>query len=365
MEPSQDSVNEVNQSAAQPVVPTVAPANVAPVSSSAGNSKKKWLFALALALPLLVVGGAGAYYGVVLPNKPENVLKMAVVNSLSEENVAMNGTFDMESADKASTKQSVPATSITFNIGRNEDKTFAGTMNVAMSGVKIDADMRYIGENLYVKLGDLSTVASLADGYMAGASTILTKIQNQWVEADKTLLKQANVACFLESKTELTDADFKALNAAYDKNKFAEIKTTAKDTVNGKSATKFELLLDDNRMADFYKNDIMKLESVKKLQDCGGDKVDTAQLDKLKDNDKTLLTVWIADKKIVKLASSSTKQDADKSNLKGSLSAVIDYKKTEVAKPTGAKPLMTLVSEIQQSSGALASPSTVQPATRQ
>ena len=354
--------NEVSVTTGQPSAPEpvqqtpILPAFMTPIPqvydtqpvSPPKKSAKKLLIALAIALPVFFASAAAAaYVGVVIPNQPENVLKAAVANAFLEDNLNAKGTLDLEPADPKK-QASITATSINFDIKNNATNNFmSAKFDMAMSGVKFNADTRYVDETAYLKLGDLSTVSMLADSYMPGASTMLKSVENQWIEFDKTLLKQAGAACYIENSLRVTESDLKQLAAAYDTAPFFTIKKVTSEAVNGQDAKKFELEMDDDKMADFMKTHVAKIPSAKKMLDCAKNQTDDA-LESLKDGDVTPMTLWIGDdKKIIKFVSVSTKQDADKENLKGSIEAYFSYDEVKVSKPASSKPAMQLFGELQ------------------
>src|SRR5262245_9196840 len=93
-----------SETAMPPQSGPTAPGQLPPVSNYASNTplplppKKGGKFKkVALVLgAVLIVGGASAaaYVGVILPNKPENVLKQALVNSSQETQVSYKGTVE-------------------------------------------------------------------------------------------------------------------------------------------------------------------------------------------------------------------------------------------------------------------------------
>lgn len=330
------------QSTLQGAVPTQpTPVNTYPDNASQTGGGKKWIIATAIAVPLVLLASAAAYIGVVLPNKPENVLKLALVSTMKAENISTKGTVDVDSDGTA--------VSVGFDLrNNNTKKLLAGQMDIAVSGVKVNAELRYVDQNAYLKLGDLKTVGQLAEGFAPGTSSTLEKLSNQWIEFDKTLLKQAGIACYLENSVTLSDADIKQLNTAYDKAPFMTIKQVSGDTIDGARAKKFELEMDNKKAIDFSQNTVAKLDSFKKLESCAKGQTDKLAAEATKDTSKTPLTVWVGSGKIVKVASKFAGKSTDDKTVNGSISMTLDYKTVTVDKPTGAIPAMDLMTQIQQ-----------------
>jgi hypothetical protein len=330
-------------------VSATAPAPTASTTSRFGFLKSKKAKIVAIIVAVLVVlgaGSAGAYFGIIVPNKPENVLKSAIANTLKERQISYDGTVDVQAVD-TSKAGATPATSVTFKGGSDLDKNATkAELAVTVSGVKVQGEIRYVDQTGYVKLGDLTAIKNLATAYSPDAASAISKVENQWIEIDKTLVKQAKADCVLDTKLMLSDADVKMLSDAYTKTPFTTIKSTSSDPVNGKAATKFELAIDDNKLGDYAKN-FDNVSLVKQLKSCSPQVSDKANYNDLKDNDTTPLTVWVdkGSKRIVKIAGHTTDQDEKKNNTKGTASVTLSYGPVTVDKPANAKPIMTLISE--------------------
>jgi len=357
-EPTEPEKPTVIPAAASPVTGAPAPpeptAPATPMMVSAsqmakGKSGKKWrLFAfVGLGLAVLLGGSAAAYYGIIVPNRPENVLKQAFINTLQERQITFDGKASFESTEE---NTFIKAADITAKGQTDSDKKASqAEVQVTVSGVKLPFEMRYVDKNLYFRIGDLSTIKGLIAGfdpeYANSLDPVLGKISNQWVEIDNTLLKQAKADCVLDTSFSLTKEDIQLLSDAYDKQPFATIQKSSSDTVNGKTALKYELELDDNKGAEFAKG-LKDTSLFKKLQECSNssESFDTKEL---ADNDKTPLTLWIdkGTKRIVKLSGHTTPQDEQKDHTKGTIEVILGYGGVNITKPDNAKPLMEVFSE--------------------
>ena len=309
---------------------------------------KKWLLVVAVVIPLVFASVAAGYVGVIVPNRPENLLKVAIANTLLEENVNAEGTIDFESIDPTNAN-TVSATSVNFDVKSNtSQKKISAKFDLAISGVKFDAEARYVDQAAYLKLGDLTTVSQVADSYMPGVAGLIGDLSNQWIEFDKTLLKQAGVACYAENLSVVSEADLKTIAEAYDKTPFITIEKVSADTVNGQSAKKFELKIDDNKAVDFWSNNVAKLSSIKKMQNCSTNQDSGIEIKDLKDGDNSPMTIWVSNnKRIVKISAASTVQDIKKQNIKGDLTAIFSYGNVTVDAPKDAKPAMQFLGEMQ------------------
>ncbi len=330
----------------------------------AKKSRKKLAVALTVvgAAAVLLGGAAAAYVGLIVPNKPENVLSQALKNTLLEKNFTTDGALELQAADN-SKDDAMPAMKAVFKSKSSvSDKTSALDMKLTASGVEIPVEARYIDKNLYFKVGDLSTLKPIVRPYaavfMGGDSGVADKmvddvaqlVSNQWVLVDSTVLDSSDITCAVDSLS-LTEQDIQLLQDAYSKNPFATIKNHADDTVSGKSAIKYELAIDDNKTAKYIDGlPVDNLSFMKALSKCGdmakSDKLNTSEL---ADDDITPLKVWVdkANKRIVKIAGESTVKDAQNSNTKGSFEATISYGTVSVDKPANAKPVLQLFDELQ------------------
>ncbi len=341
--------NTTEQAPPAPVVSVSEPASVAQPAdlSKKKISNKVKLLALILIVVIVLFGAsAGAYFGVIVPSKPENVLKAAVANTLKEKQISYDGSVEVQAVDDKKSGAMKP-TSLTFKGATDVDKNASkAEISATTVGIKIQGEVRYVDQTAFVKLGDLGPIKTMAATYLPDSASLIAKVENQWIEIDKTLLKAAKADCVLNTKLTASDDDIKLLSDAYGKNQFATIKSTTSDRVNGKSATKLELELDDNKMVDYAKN-LSNLSFVKQIKGCGDSVSDSIDTSELKDNDITPLTVWIdkGSKRFVKFASHSTDQDAKKENIKGSGSVTLSYGPVSIDKPQNAKPLMTLIAE--------------------
>lgn len=314
--------------------------------ASPSRFSKKPILLVALIVFVLGIGSAAAYFGVVAPNKPENVLKAAIQNSLQEKQASFEGSIDV--------KDSSSSAKIKFSGAVDQTaKTSQVKVDATLSGVSASVEARYIDKNLYFKLGDLSNLAKLAGSYSpeigTAAKTISDSLSNQWLEVDSTLLDQLGGSCVLDANSQFTDTDIKLLESQYSKHQFSTIKSSGTDTVNGQKATKYELSLDDDKMAAYLK-DLGGLSMIKALKACDtGLNADSSTFSSLADHDQTPLTVWVdGSKHIVKLGVNSTAKDA-KSGVSGTGSVTLKYDKVSVSKPSGAKPAMDVLNDLQSS----------------
>lgn len=348
----------------QPIQPTATPTATvssfgAPVTSSnmPNNKKRKLPIILAVVAMVIVVlgGSAAAYFGVVVPNKPENVLKTAFRNTLEQKNVT--AAVKAEGKDKDSPAYKIEST---IKGTLNEPRGSAATIKVTVTGVTISAEVRLVNDELYIKVGDLSNITNLlgaaAPQYDSLVKSLNSKLTEQWIVLDSTILKEAGLSCALKIDSVVTDADFTLMEDLYKKSPFITIDSSSQDTVDGRAATKYELTLDPNK-ADKFGEGLKDLSLVKKANACNkqsdkkaaGDEDITNSLDSLsKENDSPAkFTVWVdKGKKLITKVSIETSAEEEKKGISGSMTVGMSYETVTVAKPENAKPFLTVLTEI-------------------
>lgn len=346
--------------APEPVTPTVQASDNAAVTSGAveptpaASGKKRRLpkAVLLVAALVVVLGGAAsaAYFGYVVPNKPENVLKTAFENTLAQRNISSVTSFETSPTSSSGGL----AVKVDAKTASNLDSKAADVnLNLTMTGINLPVELRLVDQNLYIKAGDLSTISSLVETFAPGAGSAVKSLagslSNKWIEVDSTLLKQAGATCVLDSAWTVNKTDVTLLENMYQTNQFITIKSHVSDSVNGKAAEKYELAMNDNKFASYAKN-LSQLSALKDMQKCGGSKYKQPDTSSLADGDTTPITVWVdsSTKRIVKLSTHSTSQDNTKSHFQGTLTSTLSYDPVTVAAPTGAEPALQVITDLEK-----------------
>jgi hypothetical protein len=318
-------------------------------------SKRSWkksaLIGAALVIALAAIS-AVTYAQVIVPNKPENVLMSALENSAQAQQVSYKGLVEVESGSTA-IKVGV--------VGAQDNAKSASdvTLNVTATGVTLPIEARLVDKNVYVKVGDLSTITTLMGAFGGSEASGLVKtlnqqVANKWISVDSTLLRTAGVSCFTDTKFAVTAADAKLLEEQYKAHPFALIQSSSSDIVNGKKVQKYEISIDDDKAAK-YSDSLSSLSLVKALNSCDKNSTKATPMP-TGDHDKTPLTVWVdkGNKRIVQIASVSTAADAKKGT-KGSGKISFDYAPVSITAPTSSVPLLEVVGNLQKSLGGAAS----------
>jgi hypothetical protein len=300
------------------------------------RSLKPLLIAL---VAVLIIGGgsAAAYFGVIVPNKPANVLKTAFINSIQQTQVSTSGTAETTGFKAAFTTAANTST-----------KSVDVTLNLTFSGATFPVEGRLIGHNFYFKVGDLTTITSLLQAYSPNAGTIAqtlnSQVANKWIVVDSTIIdQQPSLKCVLDTSWTLNKADINLLESQYGQHAFTTIQSTSSDTVNGKSAEKFVLSLDDNKSTDFAKG-LNNLSIIKALNSCSGSSAGATSLIAPSDHKTTPLTVWVdkGTKRIVQIGAS---------NKNGSTTIKLSYAPVSITAPSNPEPVLQLLGALESATG--------------
>ena len=300
----------------------------------------KKLVVIALAFILLFGGGAAAYYGVILPNKPANVLKKAVENTLG----TTQTHFEVRILTEGNSGGVVASDTLIRGQGDINAKLFQAEIETTISGVKVTGEIRMVGQSLFVKVGDLTTVLNLVNLNVPELEPIINavveKISDQWIEIDNTLLKQSVQSvpgsnCSSSPSLSLSQEDISGILDQYKNSPFMAINGSSEDSVNGSAATKFEVEIDHAKAVNYL--DSLSVGPFKALNDCQNVTESSTV------SGKTPITLWVDknSKRITKLAL-KTQEDG----LSISAELTLKYEPISISKPEGAKPLMELIGEI-------------------
>lgn len=337
-----------------PVVMTSdTPASVPEAPKKSGHRKLLISFLIALLAVVLIGGGsAAAYFGVVVPNKPENVLMKSVLTTLQQKQSTYNGTFEIHPASGSGT-----AVKATFNGSADlASKAADMTVNLTVSGVDLTVNARYVNKDLYFKVGDLKTISSLLSGidpsYGPLVAQLNNTVSNKWIKVDSTLIgSSAEASCVLNANFALNNKDIDTIKAQYKAHPFVTIVSSSADTLNGKNVQKYVLSINDDK-ATVFTNHLGPLSPIQTLQKCTKDKsLSTKQTG---DHDKTPLTVWVDKdtKQIVQLSTKTTQQDAKQDNITGSTTITMDYSKpVHVTAPASSTSVMDLLGQLETQLG--------------
>lgn len=321
------------------------------------SGKKSRLISL-IVLGTVLVGSvsAAAYYGVVAPNKPENILKTAIEKQLQKQQATAKGTLNMDFKKEDSGLKNML---VTFN-GANDTakKAFSADLELAASGAKVPLEVRGIDNSLFFKVGDLSSVkglAALAGGpeSIAFVDVISSKVSNQWLEVDQTLLKQINTECTTSIFGGFSQQDIDEIMKVYGENSFLSVKSKTAEQVEGRDATRYDLSLDKAR-ADQFGEKLGDTQAIKRIKACSGSMAnqgDDPQADVSQDADVSM-AVWVdADKNLRQLEIKSSDDETA-----STVTIIFTDDQVNVQKPEGAKPIMEVLGDFSTLLGGATAP---------
>lgn len=195
VEPPKDNHKILNEFGS-PAFPTPAPQ----IPEQPKKSHKKLLLIIAAALVVLLGGGAAAYFGYVVPNKPENIWKNALVNTGKAYDELETYTEDVAQIKNWSQEGKFDVTGAVVADGKFEGKSKGDTGqltgNFSSAGMKIDFDLRTLpsadegSPDLYIKADGLQGIGTFfgqGDPQLAAA---LEGLNDQWYVIDHTLFEQ-------------------------------------------------------------------------------------------------------------------------------------------------------------------------------
>ncbi len=347
---------------ASDAVVTSSDTNQAPVNNSvtSGNPTKKsgikhlWRKVAIIAAIIIVLAGgsAAAFYTVYLPSQPWYVLDTALKNTLAETNFTVNSNGNVTSA--AANGLSFKFTSLTaanFNTKQLEEN-----LNLTIAGATIPVEARLVNSNLYLKFGNLSSLAPLAGLALGNASAssalggILTELSNKWVVVDSTLLAQnKDLRCLMGESWTLSNSDSNYMVNTYLDQPFFTVQSSSTTTLNSQSEDRMVVSM-NNAQAANYINDLSNLSAAKSYAQCVGSKTTVSSHLSASKNQTTPFVFWInkSTHMIDQIQTTSTAADA-KNGTTGTIDASFSYGNVSVQAPANAVPFDQLLAQLMQS----------------
>jgi hypothetical protein len=168
----------------------------AAVSPRTGGKKRKLTLLIAGMAVLLIGSGAAAYYGVLVPNKPENLWKTALDRTaIAYDTLVTDSNQKFKDAHGITAKGDYKlegsfATDGTLEL-QTYDQNAMFKFDVGVVGTRVNVEGRLLdaanssNPDVYVKASGLKSLSGLAgDDY----GQMLTELDNKWIGADHTFL---------------------------------------------------------------------------------------------------------------------------------------------------------------------------------
>ncbi len=334
--------SKVTPGGSEPPASEATPAKASP--SSSGRSGKKLVMIIILVLLVLGGGGAAAYFGYYVPNKPQNILKKALVNTFSDPNLKsayFTGDITSESLEGGLSM------SANLNGAANSDGAFSLNGSLSINNAKVTADVRSTdGTNFYLRVGGLEGITKLlgstsTDTSAQASKSIYSAIDNQWIMLDVNTLSQIGLEIENLNPLKMTKNEAKAVADAYAKNQFLIVnKKLANEKVGSTDSYHFKATVDKTKFKSFVS--AVKAAKLANLTITDSQQKSwNASVDKASSSG-TPIDLWIAKntKYIDKVSVTTTS-----SNTKTTMSLTItDYNKAvNIEKPANAKTLVELI----------------------
>ena len=169
-------------------------------------------------LATLLVGSAAAYFGFVLPNKPENIWAKALDNTARGYDRLIDYTEEQKDIKGSKFKGSLKIEGTFAADGNIEGESFEKKSkmkaDLGFSGTRINMELRAItpdnatNPDLYLKLDGVQGFGDIAaaTGY-GDLGPVINGLEDQWIFVDHTLLDQYTQSAEAEGMPELSAED--------------------------------------------------------------------------------------------------------------------------------------------------------------
>lgn len=346
------------------VTPAVAPAaafiGLPPTQPVSGSelakkqrvSKKVKTLAIIIGIAVVLIGGSvGAYFGVIVPNKPQRIVRDSLTNTVD---IQKNTSAKFEGEVTCVTGDACKVFSAVLFSGAVNDKSNFGLKLQAKTAVTtIGLDARSVGDkSIYLRLSGLEGLDKLLAAYggdatgseasslVAGYGPIIAKINNQWYNIDESLLKQAGGASIPTSSDSISKEDMQKIGTAYKNHQFIAVsKKLANEKIHDQDSYHIQATIDKTQLKAFA----TEVNSAN-IKDFKLEQKDIDGIDKV-DFSKYPFDIWVSksDRKITQLAT-TIKNEGTTAKLR---LAIYDYNKPiTVEKPAGAKSVLELMGEL-------------------
>lgn len=329
-----------------PSEPTKQYAIPTPTSTELSKPDKKFSKSLLIALLAVIILGAGAafaYVGVVLPNKPENILSKAATNLITASSLKFSGQLELTSAD-APLSRPVEFSGSSDVTDPTNVKAEA-TVTIPTPITTVTTSVRMLDDYAYVKLDGLSGLDTLLGAYgdsfsSSSISNLIKSVNGSWYEFDLATLGGSTG---ISTLPDVGTIDIQAQTDAYEANPFVVlVDKLADEKVDNVDSYHFMVRIDKDALKAM----------VQSLQDSKSDelKLPSDEFNSLTDlidgmNDSSQAEVWInkSDKTINQIKLSSG-QGSDAFTLIIQLS---NYNQPlNIEKPQNTKTLLELMGEV-------------------
>ncbi len=315
-------------------------------------SKKISLKVILIVVILLVlIGGGGTFalVSIILPNQPQNILKSAIFNSLSQTQVSSNGNIQISDHSISgklnfTTQSNLSSNNTALNLN----------LNLTIYGFNLPVNMILLNGNVYFKLGNINSIAGLVGSINPQASNeinaLSSKISNKWFYIDSTLINaDPQAKCFLNNSLAMPSQYISDLENSYSQNQFITISSTSNTQLNGINVQKMNIVINNPELANFLTN-LGQTSVLKQNNECAGNSLSVSALKGITSKylkGTSALSVWInkSTKEIVQISGGSKSSSA-------SYSYTVDfsYQPVNIVAPSNPEPITNLLSSLGSTS---------------
>lgn len=333
--------------------PVIAPV-IPPASTSKFGSKKKLgiIAGIVAVIVLLAAGGAGAYFGLVLPNQPQKITQDALVNTADSQSL-QSTKFEGEIGISGGQVADV-VSGIQFEGGTSmKDKSFDLKLNVNTVVTKITLDARAVDDkSLFVKLSGLKGLDTLLGSYLGGDPSasaqygaIIAQVNEQWFEIDEALLGQVPGADSIKGDNSLSSEDAQKIGDIYKNHQFLQIDKRLDDQdIHGVSSYHVQVTVKKDELKAFLGE--VKSANISAVQI---QQSDIDSLDKV-DFSKYPFDLWVGKKdRIITQVSTTIENEGTTYKVRVALKDI--NQPITVEKPTDTKSILELLGGLSPSLG--------------
>ncbi|HEX7963811.1 MAG TPA: hypothetical protein VF466_04450, partial [Candidatus Saccharimonadales bacterium] len=308
------------------------------------RSKKPLIMGVIIAVVVVLLGGSAAAFYMIM-NKPQNVLNMALLNTMSVDKVKsvnFDGSLDIKPKDG-------PNIGTTFTGSGNSDGAFSVSAKVDALVTTVNADVRSTdGKTFYLRVGGLDGLSSLLGTSASSYGPIIASLNNQWIQINQSMIEQLTGSS-TSLDTKLTAADRQKLEDAYKKNQFLVVSKALKDeTIKDQKSHHYQITVDKDKFKAFLT--AVKDANISSLKiDANSLKSATDSVNKI-DFNKYPVDIWIAKgSKLIDQVSFSTTSSDTTATVRLTIDDV--NKAVNVVAPSGAKSLLEILSNLLGGAG--------------
>lgn len=312
----------------------------APMATPPKPARSRFLKLALICLAALIILGGGAaitYVAYIAPNEPANVLKAAFINDLQQNSLSETSNTTV-SGMTIRTQASVDKSAKAYDL----------TLNFSGMGTNISLEGRYVGQNLYLRAGDLSSLSNLAmqfDPSLSSTATTLSKdLSNQWFEVNSSFLSSVGIGCYLNTSFASNQSDISLLRNDYAKYPFLTVNQNSSVTVDGQAADKMYVTFNESKMVAFLQH-VGNLSIIQSIKSCQKGSQLVKAIESIKQNNHNqTATIWInkATKQLMQVTYASKVSSQTVTS-----TTTLHYGPVSITPPSGAESVLQLYKKLQ------------------